>query len=908
MWFLASFGVALCLGQSAVGLSAHAGMAAGAVPPTIETVRARLAGLSVPWVGNAGQWDARAAWRAQTFAGASWVTKDGLLVHEFTGPRAADCAGEKASDAPPRRRGEACPRGPGWVLTERFVGGRIGPTEGQRPQAGRVSYFTAGREAAELPTFEALDLGEVYPGVRVELKARAGNVEKLYTVAPHREAGVIRMRLEGARAVRIAQDGALEAETEHGPVRFTAPVAFQHDARGERREIMVRYALLTRTAKAVDYGFELGDYDRNRPLTIDPLLQSTYLGGSGADRATALAVHPQSGDVYVAGFTSGSFPGTSGGAQASHGGDFDAFVARLNDTLTSLQQATYVGGGGIDRAHALAIHPLSGEVYVAGLTTSSPFPGTSGGAQASHGEEGGSDAYIARFNAALTSLHQSTYLGGAGNDAAYALAIHPRSGEVYVAGETTGAFPATSGGAQSTHGGGGFFDAFVARLNAALTSLHQSTYLGGSSVDRAYAVAIHPLTGEIYVAGDTSSNPFPGTSDGAQPTFGGGSDDAFVARFNAALTVRHQSTYLGGSGSDRLAALAIHPLTGDVYLAGTTGSGSFPGASGGAQPVYGGADDAFVARLHAALTVRLQATYLGGSGSDQALALAIHPVSGDVYVAGRTASTSFPGVAGGALAVYGGSTADAFVARLNTWLTVLRQSTYIGGGGVDQANALAIHPSSGEVYVAGTTDSNPFPGTSGGAQTSAGGLQDAFVSRLSLDLIAADVVPDPFIFPAQFGVPVSSLRTAGPVQVTGIAAPAPITIDGALGSQVCISTTSGCTCDASPGGIWGTATSITNNHYLCVRHVSAASVQTFSETRLTVGGYATKFSTYTGALPACTLDMDNDGQVTASKEMLVMTRARLGFTPAQAVVGTGITQAQWDAKRAELATCGIVFP
>ena len=92
------------------------------------------------------------------------------------------------------------------------------------------------------------------------------------------------------------------------------------------------------------YGFRLGDHDPAVPVEIDPLLQATYLGGSGTDEALALAIHPTSGDVYVAGFTtSTNFPGTTGGAQAANGGGgVDAFVARLSSTLT------WPGGG---RAH-----------------------------------------------------------------------------------------------------------------------------------------------------------------------------------------------------------------------------------------------------------------------------------------------------------------------------------------------------------------------------------------------------------------------------------------------------------------------------------------------------------------------------------------------------------------------------
>jgi hypothetical protein len=100
------------------------------------------------------------------------------------------------------------------------------------------------------------------------------------------------------------------------------------------------------------------------------------------------------------------------------------------------------------------------------------------------------------------------------------------------------------------------------------------------------------------VAGFTTSSPFPGTAGGAQPAFGGGFFDGFVARFSSTLTALTQTTYLGGSGDDFAAALAIHPMSGDVYVAGSTGSNPFPGTAGGAQPAFGGGGiDAFVARL-----------------------------------------------------------------------------------------------------------------------------------------------------------------------------------------------------------------------------------------------------------------------------------------------------------------------
>ena len=243
---------------------------------------------------------------------------------------------------------------------------------------------------------------------------------------------------------------------------------------------------------------------------------------------------------------------------------------------------------------------------------------------------------------------------------------------MYVAGQTlSDNFPNTNGGAQGTCTGcsSGFSDAFVARLNSDLTSNLQSTYLGGGDFDDAFALAIGPgPTYDVYVAGRTLSADFPNTAGGAKETCEDCSSDfgfwdGFVARLSSDLTSNPQSTYLGGSNSDEALALAVHPSTGDVYVAGRTTSTDFPNTTGGAQPNYGGGRDAFVARLNSTLTSNPQSTYLGGTSDDWANALAIAP-SGDVYVAGSTTSTNFPKTSGGAQENYGGGTFDAFVARL----------------------------------------------------------------------------------------------------------------------------------------------------------------------------------------------------------------------------------------------------
>src|SRR5262249_37700903 len=309
--------------------------------------------------------------------------------------------------------------------------------------------------------------------------------------------------------------------------------------------------------------------------------------------------------------------------------------------LTALKQATYLGGSRDDGATSLAIAPATGDVYIAGFTDSVDLPGTAGGAQ-SNRATGTFDGFVARLSADLTALVQSTYLGGGSSDAVTSLAIAPATGEVYVAGTTFSAdFPGTGGGAQDALAGIG--DAFAARLNAGLTALDQATYLGGGGTDAGTAVAI-AATGDVYVAGLAGSLDFPGTSGGAQSAPGDpAGSDAFVAWLNPSLTVLGQATYPGGNALDGALALALSATTGDIYVAGDTNSADFPGTDGGAQsaPGAGIGFDGFVARLDRSLTALEQATYLGGSDGDVALALAIAPTNDEIYVAGETDSADF---------------------------------------------------------------------------------------------------------------------------------------------------------------------------------------------------------------------------------------------------------------------------
>jgi hypothetical protein len=673
--------------------------------PHIARVEQRLSSLTMPFEANVGQQDERVAFTAHTFAGALFVTRDGELVHGLAGRILAGSGGNTALK-----------RGRGWVLSENLVGAHP-VLRADAPSATLVSRFIGNDPAKwqpSVPTYERVSLGEAWPGIGVQLAAHGGGVEKIFTIAAGADARRIAIRLAGTKRLALARNGALVVRTGNGPVTFSPPRAWQ-DIAGQRRSVRVAYTLSGNT-----YGFRLRDYARDRPVVIDPIMQSTYLGGSHVDFISAMALDA-AGNVIVGGHTdSNPFPGTSGGAQGIAGGGSDGFVARLAPNLAGILQATYIGGSGNDEVRAVAVS--GGNVYVAGGAYSLNLPGAAGSAQP--GNAGSQDGFITKLNGALTSIIKTTYLGGTGVDEIYALKLDG-PGNVYVTGYTLSTnFPHTAGGAQTTNGGSD--DGFAAKLNGNLTAIVQATYFGGSNGEFPFGMVLD-ASANMYVVGQTQSNDFPHTLGGAQASAPAGVS-GFATKLNSTLTGFVQSTYIGGNVTTDAFAVALD-AAGDVFVTGDTGN-NFPSTAAGAQPSYTTPTlHAFATKLNSGLTSYIQSTYLAGSNLDHGYAIALD-ASGNVFVAGDTTSPDFPQTAGGAQSALAGAS-DGYVARLNNSLTSFYQNTYLGGSGDDSPSTILLD-SAGEVYVAGQTVSNDFPHTAGGAQTVFGGDDgDGFISRLT---------------------------------------------------------------------------------------------------------------------------------------------------------------------------------
>ena len=606
-------------------------------------------------------------------------------------------------------------------LMLQFPGARVGvQPRADGPQVGIANYFT-GADPEEwrtaVPLFQAIRYAGLYPGIDLVYHGNQNRLEYDLIVAPGASWRSIRLAFGGAQAVAVDGQGNLKVRTGSGWVTHARPDVYQLGS-GGRRAVTARYVL----RGAREAAFEIGAYDAATPLVIDPTLAfASYLGGSGDDYGHAVAVD-KAGCAYVAGET-GSFNFPSVGAeQAAMAGNTDIFITKWNAAGTGLVYSTYIGGNNRDVAMGVAVD-AAGNAYVTGFTYSANFPITSGALRASF--VGTSKAFVLKLNPSGNGLTYSTFLGGSGADYGSGIAVDA-SGNAHIAGYTSSVdFPVTAGAYQPAYGGGSY-DGFLAKLNAAGSALVFATYLGGLGNDTAAGVALDP-SANIYVTGQTQSGNFP-TMNPLQPT--GSQSNAFVVKTNSSGQVSY-ATFLGGTGLNNGTGIAAD-AAGNAYVTGFTNAPDFPGTSTGYQNSNKGSYDAFVAIINTYGSGVTNATYLGGSGSDIGYGIALDG-SGNVLIAGSTNSIDFP-VSNAVQTSYGGG-GDAFVAAFNNQLNSLLYATYYGGSGSDLVAGIA-GDSAGNAYVTGWTNSG---GSSvgllippGSFQASGMGGVDAFVAKFAV--------------------------------------------------------------------------------------------------------------------------------------------------------------------------------
>jgi Beta-propeller repeat len=648
--------------------------------------------------------------------------------------------------------------GRGKGLTVLLMRGEIDVRAGNRGTVG-IRFETASEESSEwrgrdklasesdyfigndprkwrtrVPHFARVEMPGAAHGIGLSVYGNDEGMEYDLRLNPGADISKLRLALTGVQHVRLSPSGDLFLTTGGSEIRMKKPAFYEqastrwhstprqrHRATGSggpkthttnkprklrdphsQRRRRKRHATI-RVGKRVSaeyvleadgsVSFRIGPHDPGAALVIDPSLSvsyATFLGGAGTDTATGLAVD-STGKIYVGGTTTSesTFPETSTRLGPADG-PAEFFIAKINPAVTgpgSLVYLTFLGGSGIQAGGSVAVDSL-GNVAITGTTTSTDFPvtdltGPTDGLTSGYGN----DVIVSEIDPTGAHLVFSTLFGGSG--------------------------------AQSMNGTGGI----------ALAS-----------------------SGNVYISSDTNTTPLdsgstdlPVTTGAFQTTWAGEPSDGFLAIFQppsapgGAATLTYCS-YLGTAspGAMGVGGIAVDQ-SGNAYIAGfAASSGSFPSKNAFQASYGGGASDAFLMKispLSQGLQDLIYATLIGGSGNDQALAVAVDALNTPkAYVTGTTQSSDFP--IHGAVGAY--QAALHASAKANAFLTVVAQdalsgqtslaySTYLGGSAADAGQGIAVIAQNA-VYLTGQTTSWDFPWHDNLQPFNGAG--DAFVAKL----------------------------------------------------------------------------------------------------------------------------------------------------------------------------------
>lgn len=635
---------------------------------------------------------------------------------------------------------------------------------GESLQTGKVNYLDLSqksRDIADISTYGQVIYKNLYPGIDLVYYSAKGELEHDLRIAPGADPSAIALRFEGTDSLALNNDGTLTAKIGQFQVHQLAPVAYQM-IHGQRKAVAAHYALLDKSR----IGFQVGNYDRDYALIIDPILRfSTLIGGASAidfDGNAALATTTVSGmtvdkqgNTYIAGTTSATdYPTTVGAFDRNAGADCErgasacasssGFVTKLNPDGSSLVYSTFINtasnGRGID---AIAIDG-SGNTY---------FTSTNGCSDCD-----AVPVVLYKLNSAGSAFVYSFFFGGncIGFSMGNTIAVNA-AGEAYVAGHTNDpCLPTTAAAFQRTTPNDGNGDSgFIMRVNAAGTAIVDGTYVGSTTLPaNGQGERITDLkldsAGNVYVTGITNSpSTFPhSASFGSGFTDSSGNVDAgFVAKLDPTLTTLKFSTILGGA---QPAGIALDSSN-EPYVTGATRSSGFPITAGSFQTTFKPVScsiagtafpcfHAFITKLNASASALVFSSFLQGSGNDAGNSIGVDS-SGNAYVTGTTTSTNFPVTNSAFQKTNPGGTCtfgpcdSGFVSMIVAGGTYLFYSTYLGGPGDNEPVKIFIDPA-WNVYVAGFTTSSAFPTTSGAFQRTLSGMSDAFISKV---IIAADI-------------------------------------------------------------------------------------------------------------------------------------------------------------------------
>lgn len=592
----------------------------------------------------------------------------------------------------------------------------------------------------QVEQFAQVRYREVYPGIDLLYYGNQRQLEYDFVVAPGADPDAIRVAYRGAQRLSIDARGDLRIKTASGEIIQHKPLAYQTvkgrkkrvSARfllgrdGSARQVSFKLAAYDRRVPLVIdpvlmYSTFLGGSGEDvvYGIAVDPgasvivvgntqsvdfpthgalratnsnqtdafvtkfnpagnaFVYSTYLGTLAScppapcpiTQATAVAVDG-TGNAYVTGRTQASDFPTQGAFQPTFGGGgFDIFVTKLSPDGSALVYSTYLGGNEIDQATGIAID-AAGSAYVTGCNELGNFP-TQNPYQSTNKANATCTGILTKFTPSGSGLVYSTYFGGTGQDTPLTIAVDS-SGDAYIAGATTSTDLPTSNPLQSTNKGVFGNTGFVTEFNPSGSALVYSTYLGGSSAGQVNAIAVDG-NDDTYVVGFTQATDFPtqnaflatNTGDGFVSVLApGGTSFVYSTYFPAVLTAvaidSSGDAYFAGANTPAVPLPTQNPIQATSHVARNNTVGT----------------NAIVAEFNPAGSALLFSSYLGGSDSDIANAIAVD-ASENIYIAGAASSPDFPTL--NALQPSNAGAGDGFIAKISPLTLNIAPGSIVSG-------------------------------------------------------------------------------------------------------------------------------------------------------------------------------------------------------------------------------------
>lgn len=616
---------------------------------------------NIEFIENKGQWDSRVKYMGYVPAGSFFIRSSGFTVLQHN---AADLAeiqemvhGHASGSAGAKKH---------YILRSHsynvdFAGTSANPeVVPDKPLDTYNNYFIGNdpsKWASHCRIFQAVTLKNIYPNVDVRYYTDKGQMKYDIIARPGSDISKIVMRYEGADKLEV-KNRQLVVSTSVGEIKEMDPVTYQYE-KNTRKQVTAKY-----TVTGNEVRFDIKNYNKSETLIIDPTLIFSSFSGSTTSNWGYTATYGPDGSMYAGGivFSPGGFPVSPGAFQTTFGGGsgnepVDIGIIRLSPNGSNRIYATYIGGSGTEQPHSLIVDG-QGNVVIAGRTNSVNYPTTP--ANTTIGAGGLYDIIVTKLNAAGTALIGSKRIGGTGDDGVNitpgrngATSLQQNygddgrsevmldaAGNIYVASSTQSnsvnagqRFPTTPGAFQTVPGdptGATDQDGVVFKMDANLTSLLFSSFLGGGDNDAAYVISIAP-GGNIYVGGGTLSADFPGNKAGTiGPAIQGGIDGyvAIISNDGSALI---RSTFLGTPATDQVFGVQFD-RNGFPYVMGQTG---------GAWPVlnalYSNAGaPQFIAKLQPDLSAFVYSTTFGRTATNPNISPVAFLVDNceNVYVSG----------------------------------------------------------------------------------------------------------------------------------------------------------------------------------------------------------------------------------------------------------------------------------